>query len=627
MAKAPDQTPDDDRKRPPSTAKSVAVWIMLAFLILGLGGFGITSFSTGVTAIGAVGDTEITADDYARALQSQKDEIGAQLGRPLTTQEALSFGLDRQVRQSLITRAALDNEAARIGLSVGDQRVAAELVALPAFQGVSGSFDREAYRFALERIDQTEAQFETGLRRDIAREVLQGIVAGGFTAPAALTDTLFAWAAERRGFSVLRLTEADLATPIPDPTEAELAAYHQANIAAFTRPEAKRITYAALLPEAIAADQPVDETVLRQIYEDRIDEFVIPERRLVERLVFPDQAAADAARAALDGGTPFETLVTDRGLTLEAIDLGDVTRADLGEAGEAVFAAAEGSVAGPALSDLGPALFRVNAVLGAEETTFEEARDTLAIELQTDAARRLIADQVEVVDDLLAGGAELENLVAEAGMTLATINFVPGSQGPDVIEGYPAFRAAAEAVAEGDFPEAIVLEDGGLVALRLDEIVPAAPIPLAEAREDVAAAWRAERLAEALSARAAEIAAEIAGGAAIGSFGIVSVTPEITRDGFVDNAPASLLPRIFAMPEGAVEVIAEGGFVAVAQLDRILPADTADAEAEAFRAALAAQAQTAIANDAFAAFAAALSAEAGITLDEAAINAVHAGQP
>ena len=37
---------------------------------------------------------------------------------------------------------------------------------------------------------------------------------------------------------------------------------------------------------------------LKQMYEDRIDEFVVPERRLVERLVYPDQAAADAARGA-----------------------------------------------------------------------------------------------------------------------------------------------------------------------------------------------------------------------------------------------------------------------------------------------------------------------------------------
>jgi peptidyl-prolyl cis-trans isomerase D len=39
----------------------------------------------------------------------------------------------------------------------------------------------------------------------------------------------------------------------------------------------------------------------------------MPERRLVERLVYPDQAAADAARARLDAGESFETLVADRG--------------------------------------------------------------------------------------------------------------------------------------------------------------------------------------------------------------------------------------------------------------------------------------------------------------------------
>ena len=235
--------------------------------------------------------------------------------------------------------------------------------------------------------------------------------------------------------------------------------------------------------------------------------------------------------AQLDAGEAFETLVADRGLTLDAIDMGDVTREDLGDAGEAVFATQRAASSARLPTDLGPALFRVAAVLAAEETTFEEARETLAIEIQTDAARRLISDKVEVVDDLLAGGATLEDLVADAGLALATVDYVPGLQGDDVIEGYPAFRAAADAVAEGDFPEAIILEDGGLVALRLDEIVPSAPIPFDEAREDVAAAWRADALTKALSDRAIEIKAAIEGGATIGSFGIVDVTPETARDG------------------------------------------------------------------------------------------------
>lgn len=621
------ETPKDEGKRPRSLVREVAVWFVVGLLILGLAGFGVTNFGGQITAVAVVGDTEVSADDYALALQDEVSAMSRQFGQPITTQQALAFGIDGQVLQRLIARAALDNEAARVGISVGDTVVAERLVEIAAFQGITGAFDREAYRFTLERRNQTEAEFETALRRDVARDLVQVAVAGGFVAPDTLTRTLYAWAAEQRGFSMLRLGEADLPVPLAVPTEAELIAHHTASIAAFTRPEARRITYAALLPEAIAAGQPVDETVLRQLYADRIDEFVVPERRIVERLVYPDQAAAEAARAALDAGTPFETLVAERGLTLDAIDLGDVTRDDLGAAGEAVFGLAQGGVAGPLATDLGPALFRVAVILAAEETPFEAARAGLALEMQTDAARRLIADKVELVDDLLAGGATLEELAAEAGMRLGTLDHVPGQPGDRVIEGYPAFRAAADAVAEGDFAEAIVLEDGGLVALRLDEIVPAAPIPFAEARDAVTEAWRAEALARALAARAGEIRAAVEGGASLGSFGIVDVTPATTRDGFVADAPDTLLPAVFAMAPGEVRVIEAEGFVAVVRLDRIQPAATEGGMAEAQLAALQAQAREAIARDALGAFTNALAAEAGISIDQAAVNAVHAGLP
>ncbi|MCU0903062.1 MAG: SurA N-terminal domain-containing protein [Tabrizicola sp.] len=621
------KTPTEDGKRPRSKAQEVAVWTLMGLLILGLGGFGVTSFSGGVTRIATVGDIEVTTDDYARALQTQINAMSQQFGQPISGQEALAFGLDKQVLQSVITRAALDNEAGRVGLSVGDAVVANEITGMDSFMGASGTFDRETYRFALERNNLSETQFETNLRRDISRELLQGAVGGGFAAPKALTDTLYAWAAEQRGFSMLRLTEADLATPVPQPTDAELIAHYEAHLDRFTKPEAKRISYASLLPEAVAKDQPVDDAMLKDLYQQRIAEFVIPERRLVERLVYPDQAAADAAKVELDSGTAFEDLVAARGLTLDAIDLGDVSRDELGAAGEAVFAAAEGSVIGPLDSDLGPALFRVNVVLAAEETSFEEARDTLAAEFQTDAARRLIADRVEEIDDLLAGGATLEDLAKDAGLALATIDYVPGQQGESPIEGYPAFRAAADAVQDGDFSEAIVLEDGGVVALRLDEIVPAAPIPFDDAKERVAEDWRKDAVAAALSARAAEIRTAIEGGATIGSFGIVDVTPETPRNGFIADAPETLLTDVFRMAEGAVQVFEADGFVAVVRLDRILPAATEGEEAEVMLEALGAQVRQAIAADAFAAFTNALTSDAGITLDQAAINAVHTSLP
>ena len=621
------KTPTEEAKRPRGKAQEVAVWTLMTMLIIGLGGFGVTSFSGGVRKIGTVGDTEISTDDYARALRTQVNALSQQFGRQLSMQEALSFGIDKQVIQTVINRAALDNEAAHAGLSVGDEAVAAEIMKMDSFKGVSGTFDREAYRFTLDRNNLSEAEFETNLRRDISRELLQGAVGGGFAAPKPMTDTLYAWVAERRGFSMLRLTEADLAAPVAEPTDAELKAHYDAHIDRFTKPEAKRITYASLLPEAIAKDQPVDEAGLKKMYDDRIAEFVIPERRIVDRLVFPDQASADAAKAKLDAGMTFETLVAERGLTLDAIDQGDVSKADLGAAGDAVFATAEGSVAGPVESDLGPALFRVNGVLAAEETTFDAARETLAADEQMEAARKVIGDRVEEIDDLLAGGATLEDLSKEAGLALAVVDHVPGQQGDSAIEGYQAFRTAADAVQQDDFPEAIVLDDGGVVALRLDEIVPSAPIPFDEAKEKVAEDWRREAVAKALSARATEIKTALEGGAKIGTFGIVDVTSETARAGFIADVPETLLPEVFKMAEGAVQVIEADGFTAVVQLDKIMPAAAEGEDAMALKASLEAQAQQAISQDAFAAYTAALTAQAGITLVQAAINAVHTSLP
>lgn len=623
MAKKTTDSEEQPRKKKTSIG-NIIVWILLVLVMIGLGGFGVTNFGGGVTTLARVGDREIEVNDYARALQQELNALSAQVGQPIPFSQAQAFGLDTQVLQTVITRAALDNEAARIGISVGDATVAAEITQMQAFQGSAGTFDRDAYRFTLERNDLTEAQFESGIREDVARSILQGAVVGGFAAPQALTETLTAYAGERRSYSWLALTEADLPAPLAEPTEADLQAFYDANIADFTKAEAKRITYIALLPEKLAPTMEVDEATLRDLYDQRIGEFMIPEKRLVERLVYPTEAEAQAARARLDAGeVTFDDLVAERGLTLDAIDLGDVSKADLGAAGEAVFALAEPGVAGPAMSDLGPALFRMNAILAAQETTFDAARETLSAEMRVDAARRAIGARIDEIDDLLASGADLEEVAQEAGMDLATLDYIPGETA-EGIAAYPEFREAAEALQEGDFPEVIQLDDGALAALRLDEIVPPTPIPLDEARDAVTEGWRAEALAKALAARAEAVKTEVAAGASLGAYGIVTVTRAVTRDAFVEDAPAALIETVFTLAEGDLAVVQGDGLAGLVRLDAILPAETEGEDAIALREAISIRAQQTLAQDAFQIFTNALSNEAGIQIDQSAVNAVHA---
>lgn len=620
MAKAT----DSETKKPRKRGTTVMGWLLLAMLVAGLGGFGVTNFgATGSAAVGSVGTSEITVKDYARAVRQQVDMLSQQIGTRIGVSEALAFGLDKQALANLVTRAALDNEAARAGISVGDATVAAEIRKQQSFQGLTGGFDRDTYKMALQQNGWTETEYETATRGDVARSILQGAVTGGFVAPQALTDALYRYVAERRGFSMIRMTEADLAAPLPAPTEDELKAYYDAHIDAFTKPESKRIDYALLLPDMIADAQPVDEAVVKKMYDDRIDEFVQPERRLVERLVYPDAAARDAAKASFDAGsTTFEALVEARGLTMDAVDMGDVSEKDLGAAGAAIFAAAEGAVIA-ADSDLGPALFRVNGILEGQETSFDAAKDELAAEIKMDAARRAIADKTEQIDDLLAGGETLADLAKEMGMEFATLDHVPGQQGTEPVEGYQAFRQAADAVKAGDFPEAIVLEDGGVVALEFKDTVPAAPIPFETAKDKVAEAWHRQALDKALSDRALEFKAKAEAGAALGTLGIVEVTSEIARDGFVEGAPKAFMTDLFALQPGDLKVIVEGDFVALVRLDAVHAAAEDGTDAEAMKAALAAQIEQAISADAMQGFAQALQDSVGIQLNESAINAVN----
>lgn len=618
---------DEDRARSTSRRKKTQVmgWVLVAMIIGGLGGFGIENFGGGAASVGAVGGRDMTVNAYARALRDELNRLSEQFGTQLTLSQAAPFGVAERALSGLVTRTALDAEMARLGLSVGDAVLADEIAAMGAFQNATGAFDATTYRDTLARNSMAEDEFEEGLRNDIARQILTAAVVGGVKAPETLAAALAAWAGERRGYSYLSLTESSLPTPLAAPGEADLAAHHAANIENYTRPEARRIRYAALLPETLAPTLPEDEAAARAIYDARRDLYVIEEKRLVERLVFPDTATAEAAAARLAAGEGFAALVEERGLALEDVDLGDVTRADLGPAADAVFALTEaGATSAPVETDLGPAIFRVNGVIEAQVTPFEDVRAELVDEARTEAARNAIAARVEALDDLLAGGATLDDLGAEEGVTVETTDFVPGAPDNAAITADPAFAEAAQALAEGDYPEILLLESGGLVAMELLEILPPAPVPLEDIRDRVAADWHAATLATALAALAETRKAEIEGGAAMGAMGIVTVAKASGREAFVDDAPAGLMEAVFAMQPGEVRVLAEGTRVGVLRLDAILPAATDDAEALATREAIAASLAQSISRDALGLYSQALVNQGGLELDQSVIDAVQA---
>ncbi|MAM60286.1 peptidyl-prolyl cis-trans isomerase [Maritimibacter sp. UBA3975] len=604
------------------------VWIIMALVVVGLVGFGSVNFGGSGQSIGKVGDTEIDASAYFRELNAELNAWQATTGENLTMAEAQAIGLDQRVLSRVISITALEDEIDRMKLSVGDQNLANRVTEIQAFQGVDGQFDRDTYDFVLQQSGLTAQEFEESLRAEVARTILADAVTSGVDVPDTYTATLYAWARETRDFTWAPVTRSALEEPLPEPTEADLQAFYDENPDPFTVPETRQITYGWLKPEDVMDEVPMDDGQLRDLYESRIDEFQVPERRLVERLVFGTEDDAQAAADRIESGeTTFDQEVEARGLTLSDVDLGDVRQRALGQAGEPVFALEEPGVVGPVMTDLGPALLRMNAILSAQETSFEDARDQLFEEYAADAARRLVRTRASEIDEMLAGGATLEELDSEGLMPLDTIGWTEGMD--DGIAAYAPFREAAAEASVNDFPQVTELEDGSVFALRLDEITEPTLRPFDEVRDEVQALWEQNALADALVARAEALLPEFESGAeAPSTVGLTEVLEEdVPRTAFIQGAPENMVEQAFTMAEGSWQVVRGNGQVVVVGLTDIQSPDQDSDEAQQIKSAFSQRMSQTLGLDLQDAFSSALEDQAGVSLDQAMINAVHANFP
>ncbi|MXU65812.1 peptidylprolyl isomerase [Oceanomicrobium pacificus] len=616
-----------------SKKSNIFVWILMGLLIVGLIGFGgQVGSGFGPQAVATVGEEDVTADDYVRAMRQELNRFSQQTGQSLTMSQARAFGVDRMVLGRLVNTAALDGESTARQISASDATVATELRRTPAFQGLDGSFDKDAYEFALDRQNLSPAEYEELVRDGIARDLLNTAVSAGIRVPMALPGAIAAYVGEERSFEMVRLSADTLGVEAPSPGYGALQAYHQENAERYTTPAQRQITVAYVTPELMIDQVEIAEEDLRAAYEDAGERYNTPELRAVDRIVFGTAEQAQEARDRIDAGdADFDAIAAERGLSDSDIDLGDQRREDLAPAAaQAVFAATDLGVVGPVDSKLGPALFRVNAILDAQSTPFEEARE----ELRREAAREIALDRIaalaEPVQDLIIGGATLEELAEETDLTLETISFDETmDQG---LAGYEAFRAEALAAGIGEDRDVQDLGDGGMFVLRVegetDPVLQPLNTILTQVMEDKSAEDRRAKLAD----MAEEIRTALEGGEtladAIGDRPLsIEAQGPVARDTTLPGLPATLAADLFELEAGQSMLLTAGDDILLVHLTDIMPFDV-DTEdngqlLDTFRAQISRQ----VSEDMFGYFAQALQAEAGVTLNQALLDNINAQFP
>ncbi len=593
-------------------------WVLMTFVIIGLGGFGAVNFSSSDNAVASVGETEISSREYSRALSNELRRFSAQLGQDITFEQAQAFGITSNVLSQLITAKSLEDEAKRIGISVNDKVIISNLNKTPAFQSIDGKFDKETYTFVLENAGMTPSMYESAVRAETSRMILQSGITEGMMIPKNYLEVMAKYLFQTRDFELVSLAWNNLDEPDPEPSDEEIKVYHKENSAQYMRPETKMISYVILTPDMLSKRIEIDKSLLEEVYKERISEFNQEEKRRSERLVFLTTKEAEEAIGSINSkNTSFANLLNDRGLSSSEIDIGYKTKNELGEAGNGLFAAKISEVIGPFDTDLGPSLFRLVDIQEAKTGGFDAVKEDLSNELALSEAVKEIANLAQQFDDLLASGASLEELALETPLEFKTIAYSPGAVDSEITQ-YEGFRDAATTVSTKDFPEIITLSDGSVLALRLDETLKPALKPLDEVYQSVLDNWVSSKKNELLRKQAQLY---------LSNGNIKSMKSDkfegISRDGFSDETPPALLATVFEMNSGEYKIENLDDTIAIIHLVEIKDGISDKPEEAEILKSLEMQIKSTLSQDLFRILVSEIQKSRGIAVDESAINAVH----
>jgi len=532
--------------------------VVMGVLIVSFGIWGIADAFKGYgqSKLAKIGSTEISTEQFRQLYNDKLQQIGRQFGRPLTSEQARAFGLDRQVLQQAIAEAALDEDARRRGLGVADAEVMRQIVSDPNFQGATGGFDASRFQQLIRSLGYTEQRYISEQRKVSLRRQIAGTVTSGIEPPKTMIEALTRYQNETRSIDYIKLDTAQAGT-IEAPSPEALAAYFEENKTQFRAPEYRKIAYLAMTPEEMAKWSTVSDDDAKKVFEERKDKLSTPEQRQLSQIVFPNLEEAQAGRAKLSDMFKFEDLAKERGLSASDIDLGMVAKAGIIDpsVADAAFSLAPDSISQPITGRFGVTLVKVGKVQAGTTPSYDSVAANLKRDLAIERARAVVSDMHNKVEDERGGGANIVDAAKKLGLAAVTIEAIDRSgRTPDgqPVAGLPAGLDLITPAFNSDVgvDNDALQTAGGYVWYDVLGVTPARDRTLDEVKPQVEARWRDEQITSRLRNKAADMAKKLEAGAKLAdeatAAGLkVETSVPFKRDASVPGLSAGVIQAVF----------------------------------------------------------------------------------
>lgn len=588
--------------------KALSSWIALGILALVMVAFIITGVETpgamggGGTGgtVAKVGGEKVGANELLRRAQNQIEG----LRREQPGYDAKAFvaqGGFESVVEGLVGGRALEAWGKQQGFAISKRLIDAQIAGMAPFRGVTGQFDENVMRNMLAQARISERDLRADIGGDLLRNQILTPTAAIAVLPTKVASPYAALMLEQRIGSVGIIPLAAFVDP-RQPTDAEIATAYKANIAAYTRPEARVLRYALFGPEQIAAAATPTEADIATYYRENAANYAARENRSLSQLITPNEALARSIAAQAKSGTPLAAAATKAGL--EAVTLADQNRDDYAKsAGAAVadqaFAVAKGGVAGPIKGSFGWYVVKVDSVTGTPARSLAQVRPEIVALLSTQKSQEALAELAGRIEDAIADGSSFAEIAT--GNKLSVIETPPLLANGQPVSAPPGWQAPPElnALLKGGFDGdpsdrptvETVIKDQRFALLSVARVIPPTPVPLAQVRPLVIRDIVTKRAAARAKAVGDKVTAAVNRGVplakAMAESGAKLPAPAPARARQLDIARAQQgggqipapVRALFALQKGKARLIPsdKGEALFVTVLETVVPGDLASA--------------------------------------------------
>ena len=571
---------------------------MPSFVVFGIQGY--DKFSEGKDEVAKVDGQSITRAEWDQAHRNQVERLRAQMPnidvKLLDTPEVQQRVLDDLVRQRVLFAASRD-----LHLIPTDERLKRLFETDPQFANLRNP-DGTVRKELLAAQGMNSQQFAARLSQDMAlNQVLLG-VAGTAAAPNAVARAAVDAFYQRREVRLQTFAAKDHLAKV-QASDADLQAYYDdpKNAARLQSPESVNFEYLVLDLPTIASGITVSEDDLRAYYKENAARYEQPQERRARHILIKSDAGASADAKAKAKARAEALLAEVRKNPAGFADLARANSEDPGSAKQGgdldwfgrgamvkvfedtAFSLKKGEVSGVVESDFGFHIIQLDDLRGGDKRSFESVKAEIDAEVRKSLAQKRYAEVAEQFSNLVEQEDTLQPVADKLKLTLQKAERytrTTRAEAGSVLANPKVVEAAFLADNLRSKRNALAVEIGSsqLMSLRVTEHQPARKQPLAEVREQVRTGVLQAKAAQAARAEGeARLAQWKAQPAAA-----TTLSPAVTLSRVkTENLPAALVEAVLkakaeALPTWVGIDLGDEGY-AVAVIDKVLPADMAEA--------------------------------------------------